>query len=63
MPVPAVLMQFPFLTSQLPLFWSPMVLQDRQALESVLVLPPGEVKGYLSVKTLGVFSTVSGGRA
>lgn len=62
MPVPAVLMQLPFLTSQLPLGWIPMVLQDRQALESVLVRPPGEVKGYLSVKTLGVFPTASGGR-
>lgn len=35
--VPGVLMQLPFLISQLPLGWIPMVLKDRQALESVLV--------------------------
>lgn len=56
MPVPGVLVHFPFLFSQLPLGWIPMVLQDRQTLGSDLVGPPREVKGYLSCQDLGYFS-------
>lgn len=47
MPVPAMLMQLPFLVSQLPLGCIPMVLQGRQELGFVLIQPPREVKGYL----------------